>query len=132
MKKNKNIKNNGTNALLSFRSFLRVSEDEFREILEDFVQGLLKRANVKHAGNCYTMSQILKPYVGGLFAINTLIVNAKVKQGRRKVNHYYLMNVKDGSIIDGTASQFKTPEGKQMPQVYIGKKPDWYLDGYCT
>lgn len=92
-----------------------------------FVNGLLKKAKCKHAGNCYAMCQILKPYLSCFFKVETLINNAKVKQGRKKVNHYYLFRIKDGIIIDPTASQFKKPDGTQMPKIFIGKMPEWYV-----
>lgn len=95
-------------------------------IISEFTDGLLKKAKVTHAGNCYMMCQILKPYLSGLFGVETLINNCKVKQGRKKVNHYYLLRVKDGMIIDATASQFKKPNGEQMPKVFIGKLPEFY------
>ena len=72
------------------------------------------------------MCQILKPYLSCLYGVETLIENCKVKQGRRNVNHYYLLRIKDGIIIDATASQFKLPDGKIMPKVYIGTKPEFY------
>ena len=99
------------------------------KIVSEFAEGLLKKAKVTHAGNCLTMSQFLKPYLSGLFGIETLINNCKVKQGRKKVNNYYLIKIKNGVIIDATASQFKKPDGKQMPKVFIGQKPDWYECG---
>lgn len=103
-----------------------MTDKKLNKIVTEFVTGLLKKAKVTHAGNCYTMCQILKPYLSGLFDIETLINNCKVKQGRKKTNHYYLLRVKDGIIIDATASQFKDPDGEQMPKVFIGYKPDWY------
>lgn len=105
-----------------------MKDQKLKVIVEDFISGLRKKAKCNHAGNCYAVSQILKPYLSCLFGINTLICNAKVKQGRKRINHYYLLRVKDGLIVDATASQFKDPDGKKMPKVYIGTKPDWYID----
>jgi hypothetical protein len=104
-----------------------MKEKALLKIISDFTNGLLKKAKCTHAGNCYAVCQILKPYLSCLFGVETLIDNAKVKQGRKKVNHYYLLRIKDGMIIDATASQFKDPNGKQMPKVFIGEKPEWYL-----
>lgn len=104
-----------------------MTDKELTKILEEFTSGLLKKAKCKHAGNCMTMCQILKPCLSGLFDVSTLISSTQVKQGRKKVNHYYLMRTSDGIIIDATSSQFKFPDGKQMPKVYIGIKPDFYI-----
>ncbi len=106
-----------------------MTDKTLNKIVTEFVLGLLKKAKVTHAGNCYMMCQILKPYLSGLLGVETLINNCKVKQGRKKINHYYLLRVKDGMIIDATASQFKKPDGEQMPKVFIGQKPDWYVCG---
>ena len=97
------------------------------KLVTEFVVGLLKKANINNAGNCFTMCQILQPYLLLIFGIYTIIINTKVKQGRKKVNHFYLLRVKDGIIIDATSSQFKNPNGERMPKVLIGEKPDWYL-----
>lgn len=33
-----------------------------------------------------------------------------------------------GLILDPTADQFRNPSGEFMPKVYIGEKPDWYIE----
>ncbi len=106
---------------------ITVTDKELKIILTEFVEGLLKTAKCKHAGNCYTMCQILKPYLSTIFGIQTLINNCNIKQGGKNVNHYYLLRVKDGIIIDATASQFKKLNGQQMPKMFIGRKPSWYV-----
>ena len=45
--------------------------------------------------------------------------------GKDIFNHYWL-KLPDGRILDPTASQFKTPEGEEMPKMYLGEKPKWY------
>lgn len=108
-----------------------MKDKELKIVIADFVTGLLKKAKCKHAGNCYAMCQILKPYLSCFFGVETLINNTKVKQGRKKVNHYYLIRIKDGMIIDATASQFKKPNGEQMEKIFIGEMPEWYLADGC-
>lgn len=104
-----------------------MKDEELKIEINDFVNGLLKKAKCKHAGNCYAMCQILKPYLSCFWEVETLINNTTVRQGRKKINHYYLLRIKDGIIIDATASQFKDPDGKQMPKIFIGEMPNWYL-----
>lgn len=127
------MKANRIQAPVTESLFLRgcLTDSELKDVIEDFVVGLLKKAKCKHAGNCYAMCQILKPYLSCFWQVETLINNTKVKQGRKKVNHYYLLRIKDGMIIDPTASQFKEPTGKQMPKIFIGKMPEWYLADGC-
>lgn len=92
----------------------------------EFVYGLLKRAKVKHAGNCLVMCEVLQEYLLVFWRIRTLLKNCQVKRGSESVNHYYLEQ-EDGTIIDPTACQFEDQNGKQMPQVYFGKLPTNYL-----
>lgn len=103
-----------------------IKDRELKNIISDLTTDLLKKSKCNHAGNCYAMCQILKPYLSCLFGVETLINNTKVKQGRRKINHYYLLRIKDGIIIDPTSSQFKNPDGTKMPKVFIGQIPNWY------
>ena len=39
--------------------------------------------------------------------------------------HFYLL-LPDGRILDPTASQFIAPDGSDMPEIYLGAKPEWY------
>lgn len=87
----------------------------------DLVTALLLQAKVKHAGNCLAMSQVVKDFLI-LFEIETKLINVKVLEDGQKINHYCL-EMKDGKIIDPTASQFK-----EMPKVFIGKMPENYLN----
>ena len=104
-----------------------MTNKELEKEIYSFVKGLLKKAKCNHAGNCEMMSLVLRPYISVFYGIDTFIINVKVKQGRRMVNHYCLKNVKDETIIDATASQFKFPNGKVMPKIYIGTMPDFYI-----
>jgi hypothetical protein len=49
-----------------------------------------------------------------------------VKYEVHKVEHVCLV-LSDGRVLDATADQFKRPDGSDMPDVYIGKRPSWYL-----
>lgn len=89
-------------------------------LIYEFVDGLLKYAKCNHAGNCLVMSEILQSYLY-LFGIDTKLINVKVNQSRKKINHFCL-KMNDGLIIDPTASQFK-----DMPKVYIGDLPNNYI-----
>ncbi len=97
-----------------------MTQNELLELVTDFSQGLLKKAKVTHAGNCLLMSEILKEYLS-LFGISTLLINVKVREVSKKINHYCLI-MENGDIVDATASQFNN-----MPIVYIGELPANYL-----
>ena len=36
------------------------------------------------------------------------------------------LTLSDGRILDPTADQFRDPDGKPMPAIYLGSKPEWY------
>lgn len=39
---------------------------------------------------------------------------------------HWVISLLDGRILDPTASQFKSPAGEQMPEIYLGERPSWY------
>lgn len=81
-----------------------------------------KKAKIKgYIKNCLLMSEILGEYLAFFWGVKTKLINVKVRQGRRKVNHYCLQ-LKNGKIIDATSSQFK-----DMPKIFIGNMPDFYI-----
>lgn len=102
-----------------------MADDELKEIVSVFVKGLLKKAKVTHAGNCLLVSQILQSYLMLLLNIKTKVTRKKVLQGSKRVNHYYL-TMRNGKIIDATASQFIDVCGERMPKVIVGDKPHLY------
>lgn len=57
--------------------------------------------------------------------VHTELIECEISQDGELYQHYYI-SLKDGRIIDPTASQFKDPTGAAMPPVYIGSLPDWY------
>lgn len=101
------------------------NDKELIRIVTQFSHGLCKnyKKNAHRSGMCWVVSAPLQAFLS-VCGYETEIINCEIKQGKQThVHHCLKMN---GSIIDATASQFKTPEGKQMPKVYIGKKPKWY------
>ena len=41
-------------------------------------------------------------------------------------NHFWI-ELTEGNILDPTADQFKKPDGSDMPKVYCGELPEWYI-----
>lgn len=39
---------------------------------------------------------------------------------------HFWIDLLDGNILDPTASQFRRPNGRAMPAIYHGPKPEWY------
>jgi hypothetical protein len=88
-----------------------------RRIATEFRKGILGKKSSK--AWCFGVCAALQGYLE-LCGYKCRLVNGTVGDW----DHYWLEY--DGIIIDPTADQFKTPEGEDMPPVYIGIKPDWY------
>lgn len=81
-------------------------------------------------GLCYIICSALEAYLNAIEQecqlVNGVIPPALNASKTIWVNHVW---IKYGSIIiDPTADQFINPNGKRMPKVYIGPKPDWYKE----
>ncbi len=75
---------------------------------------------------CYMVSSALAGY---LVFMGT---PCRMVEGYVHENHHWwieLTNEKDATItvIDATADQFTRPNGRKMPKVYVGPRPDWYM-----
>lgn len=95
--------------------------NQLKKICLDFRKGFLER---RHSNSmCFVVSTALEGYLGFIGYICHL-----TKGSIGDYEHYWL-TLSTGEIIDATADQFKTPNGQDMPPVYIGKKPEWYKEG---
>ena len=45
-----------------------------------------------------------------------------------KHTHWVVELEGENLIVDGTASQFRTPDGQRMPHLYVGPQPAWYIE----
>lgn len=55
------------------------------------------------------------------------LIEGFVTIGEHITNHYWI-ELEDGMILDPTADQFNSVKGKDMPKVYIGERPDYYMN----
>ena len=96
-----------------------------------FRNGLLRskgmfRPKSDHFGLCYMVSAPLQGFLS-ISGIETELLRYDVKIfGQKAETNHFCLKLPDGRILDATASQFHTPEGEQMPDIYLGAKPDWY------
>jgi hypothetical protein len=90
--------------------------------VKGFRKGILDRRkpNLMCYAVCAPLHCFLK--MGG---IASELKEVCVVQGPEVWFHWYL-ELPDGRILDPTASQFKTPTGDQMPEIYLGERPSWY------
>lgn len=84
---------------------------------------------------CMALSEALQKHLFNLGVETELICGEieifysnDLKPETAYINHWWL-ELPDKRIIDGTGSQFNKcmPSDKQIPRVYFGVKPDWYI-----
>lgn len=99
-----------------------MSDKNLESIVSEFTAGLL--VDSKPIGMCFAASCALSGYLDFLGYENT-VVEGEIIIG--DTYQHYWIKYKD-LIIDPTASQFINPNGGSMPNIYIGKKPEWYKE----
>jgi len=99
-----------------------MTDTEIKKIASGFTKGLLGKR--KSNSMCLAVTAPLQGYLS-FCGLETELIEGEIKVGKITWNHFWL-KLPDGRILDPTANQFKTPDGKDMPKLYLGKKPDWY------
>jgi hypothetical protein len=93
------------------------------KMAQQFTKGIVGKDN---KNKCFMVVAPLSTYLEYCDIPNTAIeVEIKSEAG---VHHHWVIQLSDKRIIDPTASQFNSPKGFQMPDVYLGPKPDWYKE----
>ena len=88
-----------------------------RDILA-FRHGILNGR--KSTDMCFVVGTALEGY------LTYLEFECRLIEGEVSGRHHWWLKLPDKSIIDATADQFRKPDGKKMPAVYIGQRPKWY------
>jgi hypothetical protein len=102
-------------------------KDKLHGIALGFRRGILGKRSSDMM--CYAICAPLQGYLR-MIGHDTEIVKGRLKPTKRVewlIDHYWL-KLPDGRILDPTADQFNAPDGGQMPKVYIGEKPEWYVE----
>jgi hypothetical protein len=100
-----------------------MTDKELIKITGQFTKGVLGKRTSKDM--CFAVCAPLQSYLSLLCETPSDLIEGEIKVGKQLHSHYWL-RLLDGRILDPTANQFKTPDGKDMPMVYLGKKPTWY------
>ncbi len=100
-------------------------KEEILDNLQEFVE---LSARVFLDGNpphkmCFIISSAIKELLDA-FDIKTQIIEGEIYHTDW---YHFWLELEDGRIIDATAGQFKKPNGDDMPPVYVGQRPDWYI-----
>lgn len=69
---------------------------------------------------CFMVSAPLEGF------LSAMGIKCKLVKGQVHTYSHFWIELEDKTIIDATASQFRRPNGREMPIVFIGNKPDWY------
>lgn len=102
-----------------------MSDKELLKTVTQFRKGFLGKR--KPDLQCYALSTALQGWLNFL-GVYTELICVDIETGDIydiMCNHYFL-KLADGRILDATGSQFNNDE-RNMPPVYLGGKPDWYL-----
>ena len=95
-------------------------------VVKEFTDGLSEGR--KAQGMCFMVCAPLSGYLSFLGVEND-VMECEVKVGEDAIWQHFYLQLKDGRVLDPTASQFISPiTYKRMPDCYLGQKPDWYLN----
>lgn len=100
-----------------------ISDKRLLQICGQFRKGVL--GNGRSNGKCFMINAPLSTYLRFIKVDNKLI-EGFVTVLDRITNHYWIL-LSDGRIIDAAADQFNDARKKEMPKVYLGERPDWYM-----
>lgn len=100
-----------------------MTDKQLIKFVSQFRKGILGRRGPQRM--CDAVCMPLVPYMG-LMGIDANLIAGEIKDDVNGWWGHYWIELSDGRIIDPTASQFKTPTGEDMPEIYLGEKPKWY------
>ena len=101
----------------------QLKDKELLKICSQFRYGVIGRGKANR--KCYMITAPLCSYLKFL-KIECTMIEGFVTIGENITNHFWIL-LPDGRIIDPTADQFNEIKGLEMPKVYLGQKPDWYM-----
>lgn len=102
-----------------------IESKELKRIVTGFRKGLL--SGESPVSMCYAVCAPLSGYLS-FIKVDNVLTEGEINIGDDIYGHYWL-TMPNGDIIDPTADQFNQLLGVNMPKVYIGAKPDYYLTG---
>jgi hypothetical protein len=101
-----------------------MTQKQLLKIVTGFTNGILGKDRNPDS-MCFAVCAPLQSYLS-LCGIQSELIEGEIHDKEDTYNHFWI-KTKDGNIIDPTASQFNQFTGKDMPMIYVGPKPDWYL-----
>lgn len=108
-----------------------MNDKQLLKIVTGFRRGIIGRGN-SHL-KCFMISAPLHSFLD-IMGIHTEIIKGYITMPPNTgwgpsatfMCHYWL-KLSDGRILDCTVDQFNKPLKKDMPAVYLGEKPTWFM-----
>lgn len=101
-----------------------MKDKELLRTVRGFTKGLL--GGKPSFNMCYAVCTALQGYLS-FCKYKTTLTEGEIMIDNEIHQHFWLTR-EDGLIIDPTADQFNLKLRMQMPAIYIGIKPDHYLE----
>lgn len=70
---------------------------------------------------CAPLSTLLR-----MSGIENELIEGEIKISKNETWGHYWLKLKDGRILDPTASQFNNGTTRLLPPIYLGSKPNFY------
>ena len=102
----------------------KLTDADLIKLSTQFRYGVIGRT--KSWGKCLLVTSPLYCYLKFL-KVDCKMIEGYVTIGDNITNHYWIL-LPDNRILDATADQFNEVREKQMPKVFVGEKPDWYME----
>ncbi len=100
--------------------------EELRPQVQGFREGILNGSSSKN--KCFMVAFPLEGFLNAV-GYSCKLVSGTIDIDKFSEYEHFWLELAHGVIIDPTADQFQDPDGHDMPEVYIGEKPKWYLTG---
>jgi hypothetical protein len=102
----------------------KLNDKTLIQLSTQFRYGVIGRKS--SSKECYKVAAPLCAYFKFL-KVECSLIEGYVTIGEAITNHYWLA-LPDGRILDPTADQFNEVKKQNMPKVYLGEKPQWYME----
>jgi len=99
-----------------------MTDKQILKIATQFTKGILQKRDSKLM--CFMVTAPLQGFLS-LCGVETELIEGEIESAKEICNHFWL-ELSDKRILDPTANQLKTPDGEEMPKIYLGEKPEWY------
>lgn len=102
-----------------------MNDKQLIKFSKDFTKSILEINDGKSQNMCFAVCSPLSSLIS-MFGITNELTECEIHIDSEIYVHVYLL-LKDGRILDPTADQFNDLLNTEMPLIYLGEKPKYYL-----